>query len=210
MPGARAFTPELMENGRYRYEETDEPVVSIAVDFAVHERTFRAYTKKWGWRQRKDRPPVDLSPALRALAEAEATAAPPVASADEAADPPVLAPEPAADATLSLIARLHGAVDKELAAVERMRAYLGHAAQEPADAERTARTLATLARTLNEVQRLRGVAALPMDQDDDDIPTDIDEFRRAIARRMDAFVESWGDGSLRDAGVARVDEESHE
>jgi hypothetical protein len=31
----QAFTPELMESGRYRYEQTDEYVHLIAQDFGI-------------------------------------------------------------------------------------------------------------------------------------------------------------------------------
>jgi hypothetical protein len=216
MSTARTFTPELMANGRYRYEETDEPVAAIAVDFGVHPRTFREYTRKWGWRQRKDRPPLDLSPALRALAEAAAAAPPEASSAAaggdgcagrsgepasifEAGEPGQAAAAPEIGAA-SLIARLEAAVEKELAAVERMRAHLGGTAQEPVEAERTARTLATLARTLREVQRLRGAGLQSAGRDDDDdMPTDIDELRRELARRIHAFVDSRADRPLRGA-----------
>jgi hypothetical protein len=89
------------------------------------------------------------------------------------------------------IARIERLVEKELAAEEAMRAQLGPLPRPPADAERSARTLATLTQTLHALARLR--AGRPADlgaDDDDDMPRDIDEFRRELARRIDAFVAS--------------------
>jgi hypothetical protein len=37
--GSRAVTPELVRHVQYRYEETDEPVASIAADCDLIERT---------------------------------------------------------------------------------------------------------------------------------------------------------------------------
>jgi hypothetical protein len=94
------------------------------------------------------------------------------------------------DPAASAIARIERLVAKELAAEEAVRAQLGPLPRPPADAERAARTLATLTQTLHALQRLR--CGLPPDSgsDDDDMPRDIDEFRRELARRIDAFVAS--------------------
>ena len=88
------------------------------------------------------------------------------------------------------ITRLHHAVLEELAAVEAMRAKLKREPQSPADAERTARTLSSLTETLQKLQRLQRTLPETELKDDDDMPADIDEFRRELARRIRAFVES--------------------
>jgi hypothetical protein len=88
------------------------------------------------------------------------------------------------------IMRLHGAVLEELAAVETMRARLRRKPQNPADAERTARTLSSLVETLQKLRRLQCTLPETELKDDDDMPADIDEFRRELARRIKAFVES--------------------
>jgi hypothetical protein len=89
-------------------------------------------------------------------------------------------------------ARIEQLVLKELAAEEAVRARLRHAPRPAADAERSARTLAILTQTLQNLQRLRaGQDSLgPPDDDDDDMPADLDEFRYELARRIDAFVAS--------------------
>jgi hypothetical protein len=83
----------------------------------------------------------------------------------------------------------------ELTTVEAMRAQLKALPRRPLDAERTARTLSSLTDTLQKLQRLRASAALSekpiaRNDDDDDMPADIDEFRIDLARRIDAFVAS--------------------
>jgi hypothetical protein len=84
------------------------------------------------------------------------------------------------------VARLHRAVLNELAAVEALRAQLKRAPQSPLDAERTARTLASLTETLHKLQRLQ--CAVPQSGPDyDDMPADLDEFRHELARRIRAF-----------------------
>jgi hypothetical protein len=97
---------------------------------------------------------------------------------------------------LSTIERLERAVLAELATIEAMRAALGTLPQKPPGAARTVRTLSMLTQTLQHLQRLRASAALAAkpiarsDDDDDDMPADLDEFRYDLARRIDAFVAS--------------------
>jgi hypothetical protein len=43
------YTPALLANGRYRYEQTDESLISIASDFGVNRNTFRALAVRQGW-----------------------------------------------------------------------------------------------------------------------------------------------------------------
>jgi len=88
------------------------------------------------------------------------------------------------------IDRLEQAVLRELATVETMRASLGNEPLRPMDAERTARTLSVLTETLSKLRRLRLAAAPQAGPDHDDMPADIDEFRRDLARRIRAFVAS--------------------
>jgi hypothetical protein len=90
------------------------------------------------------------------------------------------------------IERLYRAVLEELAAVETLRAQLKREPQSPQDAERTARTLSSLTETLQKLQRLQ--CAFPQSGSyDDDLPADIDEFRRELARRIETFVTSRAD-----------------
>jgi hypothetical protein len=221
MPLAKKFAPALVENGRRRYENSDEPVRSIALDFDVDHSTMRRYIDRWGWTKRKTRPPHTLSPVMQLLEEARHVSADekavrrkrrpapakaaPTASPPKAAEAPAAAPsEPSiagvnstADAPdqAPLVERLLRAVERELSIVEAQRAHQGAAPPPVGEAERTARTIESLIRSLREVRRLSGDDETPAGFDDDDMPRDIDEFRLELARRIDAFVASRADAA---------------
>jgi hypothetical protein len=203
----RGYTPELIANCRRRYEETDEPIASIVVDLDIHPSSLYRMMRRWGWKLRKERT-QDVPPARRLLVEAE-TAMRAIAKdavPTEIQIAPSVTPEggtdhPAELAPSSVVQRLEQAVEKELRAVEIMRATLGPQPQPPVDGERTARTLAILTETLTKVQRLRqpepNAAGI---YDNYDMLRDIDEFRRALALRIETFVRSRTDGSLPERG----------
>ena len=151
-------------------------------------------------------PPRDLLPAAKLLAQADdlkdlgtqddAPSAPAVTLSEE--KPELQHPglnhvaenRPALPPPGDTIIRLHRAVLEELSAVEAMRARLKREPQNPVDAERTARTLSSLTETLQKLQRLQCTLPETELKDDDDMPVDIDEFRRELARRIRVFVES--------------------
>jgi hypothetical protein len=97
------------------------------------------------------------------------------------------------------IARLARLVEQELAAEEAVRAELGALPRSRTEAEKTARTLANLTHTLHLLQRMRaGLPAETGPDDHDDMPRDNDEFRHALARRIEAWAASRigrGDGA---------------
>lgn len=96
------------------------------------------------------------------------------------------------EATAALIAeRLQGALARVLPAIEATLARLTASPQHPRETEQAARTLGVLMRTLRELNTLAGQHALPGAgaARDDDPPEDIDEFRRELARRINAFVD---------------------
>jgi hypothetical protein len=190
------YTPELLANGRYRYERTDESLISIASDFGVHRNTFSALAVREGWVRYKQ-PPRDLLPAAKLLAQANnlndppsAAAAAPTEKNTELQQPRSAENAPALPPPGDTIMRLHRAVLEELGAVEAMRARLKREPHDPADAERTARTLSSLTETLQKLQRLQCALQETGFKDDDDMPVDIDEFRKELARRIRVFVES--------------------
>lgn len=105
----------------------------------------------------------------------------------------------------AVAAEIERAVERELKAIEAILAQVGDCDERTAFAERTARTLASLTRTLGAVRRLRpagkaGKAAKDEADADDDMPRDIDEFRRELARRIDAFVAGHADAAVPDGG----------
>jgi hypothetical protein len=223
MRGSGDVTPELLGHIQHRYEETDEPVASIAADCEVRERRIYEWVVQHGWRRRRNRPPLDLPPELRLSLDVDralqetAAATSGSATSDphphrrrdaKAVDPPPQGegnrargtalpstcdspPDDAARAptdTLSIAERLERQLEQNLARVERMRE--AQWPQTTADAERMTRALERLTDALLKVRRLRNSDTNMVDRNDFDMPRDIDEFRRALARRIDAFVRS--------------------
>jgi hypothetical protein len=218
------YTPEFLASLKQRYEETDQPMRSLAAEFEIGISTLSSLVEKQRWRKRSQRQ-RDCPPTLRhILAEAEALVAealPPHGGAEGRREPPDASrgaggnPSPPAEtpaptlplsggartdalaeggaAMLSPAERLEALVVKEIAAEEVMRAELETRPRARGESERCARTLSTLAQTLQALQRLRGGAepgTRVCDCDDDDMPEDIDAFRIELARRINAFVAS--------------------
>jgi len=119
-------------------------------------------------------PQTDAAP-LAPMSAGDATPAP-------GAEPPCNPDTPTA-------LRLQNAVAGVLAAIEAIVAKIG--AARVGESERLARALAALTRTLREFNTLQGQYEEPVT---DDSPADIDEFRLALARKIDAFVAGQGDG----------------
>jgi hypothetical protein len=192
MPAHRKeIAPALVAEGRRPYEQTMVPVREIAALFGVSPTTLQDRIVAWGWQRRRyDTRSVDLVIARHAAAKPGAPE-----GAAPSALPPALPQERAAVA-----ARVQATVERELTAVGRVLDVLGPSDRD--EAERTARTLASLARTLREVALINRTeeAAAPDDIDDDPVPRDIDEFRRELTRRIRKFIEARrnGAGRLRD------------
>jgi hypothetical protein len=60
MPG---YTPRFLAAVRRAYENTDEPMPSIAFHYDISLRTLHRMVERGAWRKRADRPPKDLTPA---------------------------------------------------------------------------------------------------------------------------------------------------
>lgn len=93
----------------------------------------------------------------------------------------------------SMIERVSTAIERELIKIERI---VGNperlAPAHRIETESRARVLASLARTLKEVMRLReqerGAGGDNAKADDDAVPRDLDEFRRELSRRLEGLV----------------------
>lgn len=107
-------------------------------------------------------------------------------STRKAAKSPAVESEEAAG---SLIERVERAVEREIAQIEAMVGGADELTEPRSDAERRARTLASLTRTLLELRRLRADDDVQRTADDDAIPRDLDELRRALSRRLDQLVD---------------------
>lgn len=86
---------------------------------------------------------------------------------------------------VSLVARLWRTAERQVRDIEERLATHG---QEAGERERDVRSLAVLAKTLRELTALDEKAGIKPDETDDDGPRDIDEFRRELARQIDALV----------------------
>jgi hypothetical protein len=191
---AYGLTAEALAYARQRYETTDQPVRTIADDVRTSRDKLYKIAKAEGWQLRKDRPPRGLSEALKLDIEAtDAENKPSEASREgRSANPDI---PPVAD---SIAARLEAAVEKQLRKVESLRGGSAARGKRSAEAERVARTLATLTETLFKVRRLRQPGNIS--GSNDDLPADPDGFRLALAHRIDVFVRSRTDGSVSERG----------
>ena len=106
----------------------------------------------------------------------------PRSAVDRLGDPP------AGEGTLT--ERVSRSIERELSRIETLVGTLRITPDQRAEAERRARTLATLARTLREVTRLRAEEEKAKKPADDDyVPCDINEFRRDLAAKMAGIIE---------------------
>ena len=213
------YTPELCASVIDEYLHTDKPVPLIARDHAIGERDVTRIRHAAGVPARGARV-RSLPPAMAGLVEARALlrATDADAGRNKRREAERIAPDNAGGAMRSAycalqplatsIDRIERLVEQELAAEEAGRAQFGLLPRAPGDAERCARTLAILTKTLQALARLRGGATDQGLRHDDDIPADIDEFRRDLARRIDAFVASRTEPGHAQAhsGPAKLDE----
>jgi hypothetical protein len=88
---------------------------------------------------------------------------------------------------IALVERVTRAVERELSQIEVIVGGSHVNRMQRTEAERRARTLASLARTLTEVRKLRAEEEKLKPQHDDG-PEDIDEFRRALSEKLDRLV----------------------
>jgi hypothetical protein len=196
------FTPELTAAVRQKYLHSDDTLEQIAAQFNINARDISRMREMEGWPSRHAR--VRRVPRIaQVLNDAQALEA---QRADLARDdrvpsdrPAPAEAEPAASALPSLVERMERLVEQEITAEERARAELGRSPRRRAEAKRCASTLATLTQTLAALARLRGDTSPEQGtHDDDDLPADIDEFRRELARRIEAFVASQPDDECDD------------
>lgn len=177
------FTTEQQAEIVRLYTRTLTPMRDIAALMKVSRGTIEKRIRIWGLPKRKvTSRPIELMHAVRGAVMAEASAGA-IRAAPVAAD--ALAAQRAAIAV-----RILEAVETELDAVQRVLEVLDPADKD--EAERIARTLASISRTLREASALNQPedAASHDDPDDDPVPGDIDEFRRELARRIRGIVDA--------------------
>jgi len=89
---------------------------------------------------------------------------------------------------IALVERVTRAVERELSQIEVIVGGHHVKPQQRTEAERRARTLASLARTLTEVRKLRAEEHRVKPHDDDARSRNSPEFRLELARRLDRLV----------------------
>jgi hypothetical protein len=201
--------PELVAEGKRVYEMTATPLRDLAGMMGISRRTLENRIREWNWKRRRVASrPIELLHAVRGAAIATLT--------DDAPGRAANAMPVSSERRHALAERIQGVVEREIAAVERVLAVVGPSDQ--VEAEGSARTLASIARTLREISALNlpdpsasDEAKAANDIDDDAIPQDMDEFRRELARRIHAIVdaqrreESGGDNAADAESHARAD-----
>jgi hypothetical protein len=167
MSRRRRFEPGELENARRLYVETGTPVAEIAATLSLTPRSLAARISGWGWPSRTRR----------------------TQAGDQGGGTPPLTAE---DRRAGVVSRVRTTVEREIAQIEDSLARMEPLGSPGGDPEKLARTLASLVKTLNELQRLDASAGGAAAKEPDDA-MDIDEFRRELARRLDALCESGPD-----------------
>lgn len=186
-PPRKQIAPDIVAEAKRLYEQTITPTYDIAAMMGISRSTFNNRVSDWGWTRRGvNNPAVDIARVVRGSAVTTLTAN---AAIDAAADITRLEAAPPMQRA-ALAARIQGIVEREMDAVERVLGRLGPADQ--AEAERSARTLASVARTLREIAALikPDQVTPPDDADDDPVPRDIDELRHELARRIHTIIDA--------------------
>jgi hypothetical protein len=168
--------PERIAEVRKLYEGTNIPVRDLASICGLGVTTFLKRVKLWGWKPRNYR-----------MRDYDAAAQPHLDAIREVAAPALAIAE-----NETLIDRVRAAVEREIVAIEAVLTRVEGARLRSADAERAARTLATLVKTLREV------AALQRDEKpeqtsgeaEQDEFRDLEEFRAELAERLDRLRQS--------------------
>ena len=178
-PQKLELAPEQVAEAQRLYENALAPLHDIAAMLGVSRDTLRNRIQDWGWTRRRH------SRGTRAIGEKMRGATPAAVTAPDASQrvlPPV-APERRA----ALAGCIVDIVEDQMNAVKRVLATVQP--KDQVEAEHSTRMIASIGHILRDT-----VALFPSDKttphaaDPDDVPRDIDEFRHALARRIEAFV----------------------
>ncbi|MBV9394795.1 MAG: hypothetical protein JOZ84_10315 [Methylobacteriaceae bacterium] len=156
------LTPELVEEARLVYDAGAVSVEEIAAMLGIKRAAFFNFRKKHGWKPRRpfNHPERSEEPAVAA----------PIASGR------TLTPD-------ELIPKIEAAINREFAHVEHALAH-----GEPRNAEKTARTMASLVRSLAELKRVQRDAQGHGTHNDgagEPPARDLADLKAELARRLD-------------------------
>ena len=177
MPALRKnIPPDIVAEARRLYEKTLTPMDDIAAMMGVCRSTLENRVRQWKWKKRAaSGTAVDIARAVRGTVAATMTKAPKLPMPDET--------------RLALAERIVRVVEEQIDAVGRVVERLGPA--DDAEAERSARTLASLTRSMREIAALiTPDTKQPDEADDDSVPLDLDELRNELARRLHALIDA--------------------
>lgn len=200
------YAEDFLAALRQRYEQTDQPMRSLAREFSIGISTLSAIVERHGWvkrsQRKRGRPEASLVSEAQALMESlpargGVSADSGLAFSLEA--PPTPDPSPPRAARVeggeqTAAERLEALLLKEIAAEEVAREALGNEPRLRTEADACARRLAVMTQTLQTLQKIRETQPIGNARcqcsEYDDIPEDMDAFRDELARRINAFVKS--------------------
>ena len=166
-------TPEVLARAKHLYEDTGMPVADIARMLEISQTTFYIRLRTdWHWKKRN-----------RQLAELDAAAetSVPVEEIREIAEPLMKTVE-----NESLFDRAQAAVVAQMRKIEDVLNRVEGVHLRSTDAERAARTLASLMRTLKELTEIgRPAGKGESEKSKEDEFRDLEQFRSNLAERLD-------------------------
>jgi hypothetical protein len=181
------LSPEKVEETRLLYEANVVPVRDCMVNIGLKRDAFYALANAQGWKLR--RPPATRRGDVTDASDATKTHETKRAAPEVPEKPPVPVAPLKPD---ELIPKIEAAINREFAHAEHALAH-----GEPRNAEKTARTMASLVRSLAELKRVQRDAQGHGTQSDaaGETPArDLAELKAELARRLDRLRRS------RDAG----------
>jgi hypothetical protein len=192
MPPRLAIAPHKLAEAKERVERGVEPLQVIADGTGCSRTALYRFIQENGWvRGRTGSFIHGLVPASAAdeqnLTEESAAELP----REEAEAHEAFRRDPVGERPNDLAERVSSAVEQQLQVIDAILARLPQEPGRSVEAERHARTLASLTRTLQALRQMgqqNDAASMRRADQHDDIPTDMDEFRRELARRLEAIV----------------------
>jgi hypothetical protein len=169
--------PEIAAEGKYLFEETNTLRKDIAKVMGISTDTLRRRSFEWGWKQRLRLNTVRASRPAGGTPGRFATRRHYAGSAGD----------PAAAARRRAVAsRIMAMLEHELAGIETTFRQAGVSAGGAFD--NRIRAILGVTKALREVELMsRPDEVIPPDAADNDTPRNIDEFREALARRIESF-----------------------
>jgi len=177
MPLRKEIAPDKLAEARRLYEQTLTPTHEIWFLMGVSRSTFYARAREGNWQSRR----YIVSGATEMTDEKAEPDTPPEPDETE----PFTAKRKAA-----LRDRLLRAAEKKMVSIERILRTIK--SDNPAQAERSARIMASLKISMREIDELtRPEPGMPHNAvDQDELPRDLDELRCELAKRVNAFVDA--------------------